>query len=312
MLVLLFHASATIGSETYGAQVVFGNFFSWGHAGVQFFFVLSGFIILFVHRHDLGRPEKIRSYASKRFLRIYPVYWVVLAPLITLYFAVPSFGTGTETELPVLVGSIFLVGTAPPILAVAWTLFHEILFYGIFGLMILHRRLGMIAMGVWFAGCVFGPTYVFAPINLLFLFGMAAAWLAPRPGKLPALPCLLAGVSGFVGVGVAEWLGWFEPVDTPSTILYGLAALLVVIGSVRLEQENKVTLPWAVSLVGDASYSIYLVHYPVIVMVAKVLVGMPAHLLFAIAVVIAAGAGIALHLIVERPILSLTNRLRLQ
>jgi peptidoglycan/LPS O-acetylase OafA/YrhL len=297
MLVVLFHASGTLGSEAYGARTVFGDFFSWGHSGVQFFFVLSGFIILSVHRKDLGRPETFKNYATKRFIRIYPVYWVVLVPLIALYFAVPSFGTGVETELPVIVGSIFLLGTEPPILTVAWTLFHEILFYAIFGVMILNRGLGMITMGIWFIGCVLGPTYVFAPINLLFLFGMAAAWFAPRPDKVPALTFCLLGASGFVAVGVSEWLGWFEPSDTPSTLLYGLTALLVVIGSVRLEQEDKIAIPRAISFVGDASYSIYLVHYSVIVIGVKIMGGMPAHLLFAIVVLLAAGAGMVLHLL---------------
>jgi exopolysaccharide production protein ExoZ len=309
MLVVLFHASGMIGSEAYGDRTVFGDFFSWGHSGVQLFFVISGFIILYVYRNDIGRPETFKKYAIKRFVRIYPVYWVVLVPLIALYFAIPQFGTGAETELSVIVGSIFLVGTAPPILTVAWTLFHEILFYAIFGLMILNRGLGMIAMVIWFIGCVLGPTYVFAPINLLFLFGMVAALVALRPEKVPALTCLLFGASGFMAVGVAEWLGWFEPSDPPSTLLYGLTALLVVIGSVRLEQEGKMTIPRSTSFVGDASYSIYLVHYPVIVMGVKFWGGMPEHLLFTVVVMAAALAGIALHLLIERPLLAFTTRI---
>ena len=63
--------------------------FDFGHAGVEFFFVLSGFIILHIHWKDLGHPSRFSSFAGKRFLRIYPMYWLVLAAIIPVYFFSP-------------------------------------------------------------------------------------------------------------------------------------------------------------------------------------------------------------------------------
>ncbi len=51
--------------------------FAFGHAGVDFFFVLSGFIILHVHAGDIGRPVRLGHYLQRRFTRVYPFYWVV-------------------------------------------------------------------------------------------------------------------------------------------------------------------------------------------------------------------------------------------
>ena len=53
--------------------------FQFGHAGVDLFFVISGFVILFVHWEDIGRPQRISRYAGRRLTRILPIYWVALA-----------------------------------------------------------------------------------------------------------------------------------------------------------------------------------------------------------------------------------------
>ena len=312
LLVVLFHAAGTIGSEKYGGRVLFGDFFSWGHAGVQFFFVLSGFIILWVHRNEIGRPERFARYSVKRFTRIYPVYWVVLGALLAIYLVVPTLGAGHETDAPVVIGSILLVGDVNPTLAVAWTLFHEVLFYAMFGLLVLNRPLGAVAMLLWFGAClVGGATYALSIINILFLFGMFAAWLAAGRIRLPALGLAVAGFVGFLATGVGEWQGVFLRNDAPSTLLYGLSALLLVVGSVRCESEGQITaVPRALTFLGDASYSLYLIHYPVISIVAKIAGGLPAMAVFAAMIAASVGAGAALHLLAEKPLLSFANRAR--
>lgn len=303
MLVVFFYAGGALASEKYGGRAVFDGFFSWGHAGVQFFFVLSGFIILWAHRADVGRPEALGRYAKKRFVRIYPVYWAVLLPVLAVYFAVPALGTGTQTDTAAILGSILLVGPVIPALIVAWTLFHEVLFYALFGVAILNRRLGMTLMGLWFVGSLLGVGYILSPLNLLFLVGMSAAWLCNRPAQLNGPAVLSLGVIGFVLVGVAEWQGHFVPSDVPSTFLYGAAAFLLVVGSVRAEQSGWLKTPRSLSFLGDTSYSIYLVHYPVISIVAKVTGGLSVYAAFAVMVAASLVAGAVLHLMVEKPIL---------
>src|SRR5216683_3883717 len=72
------------------APHLFRYLFSWGFAGVDFFFVLSGFILLYVHYGQIGRPEKLRSYFIRRFSRIYPSYWAVMVFLIPAAFVLRS------------------------------------------------------------------------------------------------------------------------------------------------------------------------------------------------------------------------------
>jgi len=58
--------------------------FQFGHAGVDLFFVISGFIILFVHYDDIGRPERLGRYVGRRLSRILPTYWVALVLIVVL------------------------------------------------------------------------------------------------------------------------------------------------------------------------------------------------------------------------------------
>ena len=92
LLVVLHHAG-TFSVGHFGAPFL-GNALDWGASGVDFFFVLSGFIIYFIHRPDLGRPERLRGFALKRLVRVYPIYWVACGVVIPLYFLSPGMGPG--------------------------------------------------------------------------------------------------------------------------------------------------------------------------------------------------------------------------
>ena len=78
LMVVLFHATGMVKAM----PSVFRYAFAWGYCGVDFFFVLSGFILLYVHYGQIGHPEKLRSYLGKRYSRIFPAYWSVLAFVI--------------------------------------------------------------------------------------------------------------------------------------------------------------------------------------------------------------------------------------
>src|SRR5436305_9906897 len=93
ILVVLFHASGSIFAlAKYFDCKPFGRVFDFGYAGVDFFFVLSGFLMMHVHAQDFGQPRKLGAYCWKRFTRIYPAYWVVLALIVPVYFLLPGVG----------------------------------------------------------------------------------------------------------------------------------------------------------------------------------------------------------------------------
>jgi exopolysaccharide production protein ExoZ len=311
ILVVLFHTSSTIFEDPkFWNASVFGGLFNWGHAGVHFFFVLSGFIILSAHRNDIGRPERLGLYAWRRVSRVYPAYWAVLIPVVAIYLAVPSISKPELTAHSVVANSFLLVGlNNQASLAVAWTLFHEILFYAFFGLCIFNRRLGVAAMSAWLILClilkIFGveTSYHLSSLNLLFAFGMGAFYIA-RKNILPSPRlCAAAGAIAFIAVGLVEIAtGWTEG------LVYGACAMLVVAGLASAEALKPIKVPALLKLLGDASYSIYLVHYPALSVIARVwrrfMPNMPVELAFAGVVAAAIFAGVVFHFIVERPLIA--------
>ena len=87
LLVVAYHAERALSLPQYVGRMPLDGITGFGHAGVDFFFVLSGFIILTVHGVDLGQPGRFRRYAARRVCRIYPPYWIVTALVLMLTFA---------------------------------------------------------------------------------------------------------------------------------------------------------------------------------------------------------------------------------
>ena len=176
ILVVFYHAARHLKLAT--GAMPFDGIAQLGHAGVDFFFVLSGFIIFFVNRKDIGSPTGLARYAERRFTRIYPLFWFALS--VWLALALLSRSGPALTPGGVLLWASLLPSSGE--VGVAWTLQHEILFYLIFSVAILHRRIGIAVFGVWFA--LIGACSVFgyapegsalllklvSPFNLEFFF----------------------------------------------------------------------------------------------------------------------------------------------
>jgi peptidoglycan/LPS O-acetylase OafA/YrhL len=327
ILVVLFHESVAIFAlPKYWGTRPFGRLFDFGDSGVYFFFVLSGFIILHAHYYDLGRRGTSR-YLYKRFVRIYPVYWIVLLSILPLYFIDNNFGYGFETRTEVILSSFFLIHfvSLHTIVAVAWTLFHETLFYGLFAIAIWNARLGLTVLLLWFVisalsmfvvgyGDTLGSFY-FSNLHLLFGFGMAGAWyLRQRPVKLPAIVALL-GICVFICAGTDQ-VHWHIFKEDQLALVYGLGSFLAIIGLVELERSGRLIIPALLVLLGDASYCIYLVHFFVLSILAKLIkvsgTGsfVPAGLAFIVLACLAITSGTLFHLWLERPMLAFLRRSR--
>ena len=82
IVVLLYHSSTLYATNLNYA--ILDNTFKFGKAGVDFFFVLSGLIIYTVHKKDVGIKRNFVYFISKRFIRIYPLYWLLLIPKIAI------------------------------------------------------------------------------------------------------------------------------------------------------------------------------------------------------------------------------------
>lgn len=325
LMVVVFHAHAFfLVNRLYPGQTV-SPLFDMGYSGVEFFFVLSGFIMFLVHRSDMGRPDRAPNFLMKRVTRILPFYWIVLVGLVAVLSLVPGAGPEGARDPLAIVRSIFLIRTDQEfIIRAAWTLSHEMLFYAVFCLMIVSRRIGTAIFAFWIVGCFvtsfFYPQapyplwYVFAAFNILFLFGMASARsyssLSARSGTMLAV----FGTAMFLGVGVLDVYGaWFLG-EAVRTLAYGVGAALAIAGLAAAEAGGRLRAPsWFVFL-GDASYSIYLVHGPVLAVVTMISLrlGAPSHLpawvMLVVLWIAGTSAGILAHLLIERPLLARMRR----
>lgn len=274
LLVLLFHVTQL--SETKLNEPFCFNLFRFGSAGVDFFFVLSGFIIFWVHRADIGARDRFKSFAVKRLIRIYPLYWIVTLVLLPVYFLVSGIGHGHEHHLPTILQSLLLIPQENgPILTVGWSLCYEVFFYAMFSLVILlPLPLSFWLLSVWFLGSLFNTVlesvflikshfiiqFLFSFHSLEFAFGCLAAYLIFCQCSYRAFPLLVFGSTLFFLAGVSQS---YHLLQLHPAITYGLPSMLILMGAATLDLKQTASrLPRFLSYLGDASYSIYLTHYP--------------------------------------------------
>ncbi len=257
-----------------------------GDLGVDFFFVLSGFIICHsVPGNSLG------SFLRARVRRLYLPYLPVGIGM-ALFLASIGLNMNSWSWLP----TITLAPVGNPALAVAWTLQHEIVFYAVFAAAYFSGRLA-VGLMLWailivaaaIAGVAFLPL---ALINLEFLMGVAAAaafqrgWGSPRWYGLASVPFLV-----WIGLGAKNDL----------SVLVGLAIAFTIVPVAQWERTGTLIIPRYVLFLGAASYSIYLVHVIAISTVARLVSGWPLVMTGSIAAGII--AGLVYHIVIERPLL---------
>jgi exopolysaccharide production protein ExoZ len=328
LLVVLYHNSLYIFAleKYWGVDPSYG-LFDFGHSGVEFFFVLSGFIIFYIHEKDLGLPSQFSSFIRKRFIRIYPIYWLMLAAIVPIYFMVPSFGFEYHRQLGTILSSIVLVYTSENLwseIAVAWTLYHEILFYFLFSLAILSKRFGLALLTVWLSASLlsfFIPAprflfeYLFSHLHLLFGMGMIACLMAKY--RTIAAPATLAvlGALIFIAAGLEEdYVNQLS--ENSRDLFYGFGSMLAVIGGVELERQDRLRVPAWLQLMGNASYAIYLTHFTLLSLLAKIFMrlgakeNLPILLSYILLPALAVSLGIVIHILVERPLLRKLQRYR--
>lgn len=283
LLVVLVHATSMLVADKYLGQMALNGLFKFGHAGVDFFFVLSGFIIYFIHSNELGESKFFLNYWFKRFVRIFPIYWIVLVGYgIVLIFS-PTKSL-FERDISVVLSSIFLLpNSRGPILSVAWTLSHELLFYLVFSLLFFNKLLGKSVLSVWFLLIIFNiitkifsdyfwGDLVFRIFNIGFFFGMTVAYIVGRGVVVAPRAFLTAGAGLFFGAGVFESWGPGVRVEWPPLHLaYALGSATALYGLVCLEKMGRLRVPAMLFALGKASYSVYLVHTIVIMFLQQIL-----------------------------------------
>jgi exopolysaccharide production protein ExoZ len=310
-----------------------------GGAGVDIFFVISGFIIYHVMQRSIasmdtvGRGPAIYAFAMKRFIRIYPLYWIVFGTsCLVMGWASPTPMPAPEPLFPLLA----LFGNVPNVpVHVAWTLTFEVYFYAVVALsLLLLASRAMVGVAIWFI-MVGGATllgwwipwvkpldFVFSPIVLEFLLGISVAMLVDR-GFQRFHGALLVGAFIWMVIGTLclrpslfamNALQWGRPVAvsrsfTIHVLGLGLPAAIFIYGIVLLEIRQRWIVPRALQYLGNASFSIYLWHAVVFYAVAEVFArlgwtgAVSSTGLTAVMVALGLGFGLLSYQFLEKPLL---------
>lgn len=326
LLVACFHY--TVAFQHLRNTEIFGVAFRAGHAGVEYFFVLSGFIIFLMHKDDLENSEGASSFAFKRFIRIIPMYWVVLSATILAAHIVPSLNDGTSySNWEIISNALLFRQSSELIVGVAWTLQNEFAFYLIFIVAIIYRRAGLFIFISWQSACLFFPLVFdrtwppFISIyNIGFGLGMLSAWVYSKWQIRHPLKIAISGIVLFVAAMIWEWLvGRDIPApalplgDNLNVIIFLIPSAVVLFGFVQWERANPITNGKLLSLLGGASYSLYLWHGPIgSVMIRAfglpVLNSIPHPIVFVLIIVASVLFSILAHLYIEKPTLDFLRR----
>jgi peptidoglycan/LPS O-acetylase OafA/YrhL len=281
IFVMVFHGTQMIEKQL--GYSFLNNFFMAGFSGVDIFFVLSGFIILYT---SYKANYSIAGFLKKRFIRIYPIYWVVSFLLVLAFLFAPDPGQSYKTNLSFILSSFSLFPQEKYIVGIAWTLSYEVIFYLVFAFTYLRNpKLLLYTFIVWISIIlitdmlhlktgVYAVDALLNPIIINFALGCLVAHLYIRYAQFVQWRQVLAtGLFLFA----LSWVVYYiivkdDPVAFTAPIsrvyLFGLPSAFIIFGIAYSNSFNNKVMVY----LGDASYSLYLIHGTVLSMILKLVV----------------------------------------
>jgi exopolysaccharide production protein ExoZ len=313
-------ALAALGVVVFHAAERTGSHFAIGAAGVDVFFVISGFIMWVIsHR----RPTTPGRFLRDRLERIAPVYWIATGVMV--FGALAGLFPNMKLTVGHVFGSLFFIphrspsnGEIWPVLVQGWTLNYEMFFYAVFAVCLflpLKTRLAALAavfacfaaLGIIREGG--GPAFATYtdPMILEFLAGAVIGefWLRGRiPRPAVGIALIAAALLGFALVGTTY--AGFGP------LTFGPLAAALLIGVLSLEKGGAMIRARLLAYLGDSSYSIYLWHTMAISVVAKFapMLSIPPVPAMVLAVVAGTAIGVFCYELLEKPIAAALRSLR--
>lgn len=300
-----------------------------GAVGVDIFFVISGFIMVYVtkERFDQTSPQ---SFLLRRAIRVYPLYWCIC--LMTLALKFIGFFGSMELSLPMILNSVALLPTQTQIVGVAWTLNYEMLFYLLFAIGLLARKLSwlvvwlFLCIGTLFSYGVLFPENPYAwffgnSVILEFLLGVTLGLLFLNQ-KLPTPNRLWIGVITSFSIALIFWSSFeYAHLGTGGLntvwrgVFWGIPSMLIVYCSLswQLTSEKKKT---AARFAGASSYAIYLSHPLVMIAYAfslkhfAAIAALPQILVIPFVFMAATLWGSLIHITLEKPMMQMLTSKR--
>ncbi len=330
LAVVLFHLRG-VELKYLGGPSVLDAVGRYADAGVDLFFVLSGFVMTTICAGRYTRPGEGWRFLIKRAWRVLPLYWLFTTVVLLLMAFVPSMVNSSYAGQSVLASYLLIPHGQLPLLTVGWTLVHEAYFYLVFAALVaavperfvpacLVAWAGLIGAAGWMPPGAVTPAHYLVTNPLTYEF-IGGALLGLYWRRIPAQMALPLMASGAVLVVAAAAL--LSAAGPPSisvltrVALFGTASVLLVAGAVTREAKGRFSVPAMLIRMGDYSYSLYLSHVFVISAIGRVWAafapapGWLGHVVFvAISTAACCAVGRLVNVWIERPLLRLPDRVR--
>lgn len=267
LFIMIFHANF-IFNEKYGFNIM--NISNWGRSGgLDLFFIISGLMIYYINSKYIGDKSKVADFIKKRIFKIAPLYWFLTVVGFFLVFILPQLGEAQDRSISKLLQSIFFIHP-DPIVGVAWSLRHIILFYFIFALLIALPNIAKIILPIWILTCLLHTLEIgiFKDFNsFLFSYNNVEIWLGVLMGYISGKISvnrekliLFTGVFLYLLIWINSSLSVFQVKGSVIIFLYSIAGSLIILGVLGIDLKKNIIINKKLSYLGDASYSIFLTH----------------------------------------------------
>jgi exopolysaccharide production protein ExoZ len=303
--VALFHAGQWSGLD-----------FAVGAAGVDMFFVISGFVLWTATEH---RPVTPARFLAARAARVVPLYWIANLAVAALVLWRPRAMTMVHLAPGHMALSMLFVphqdpwGNPFPLLSSGWTLNYEAFFYLAFALALAGPRerrlqiLSCILVVTAIGGFGYPDLYQLLanPMLLEFLIGVGLArlWAKGDLGRVdPRWGWAGAGLGALILLGLQ--VGGVRD-DFWRPLLWAPPVTLIVAGALTLEAAGPLRSGWfgrALEHLGDASYSLYLCQLPVVSVLHWLTPNLSPWIRAPLGWGLSVVAGLACYRLMERPI----------